>query len=155
MLPSPRSASSSELFPLFAPLSPVARAERCKPCPVALVLTLGCFWPAPPSFLLFASGLSGSILPRYLFMLKSKWSSFSGTRLIIPQEKRQRPTHLQALSLVPRRARARATEKRRFTLRLCLHPCPRTHGEICVKNKSGLNRAWRQATRIIQIHLRY
>ena len=40
--PSPRSAPSSKLSPLYVPASPVPRAERCKPCPVALVPTLGC-----------------------------------------------------------------------------------------------------------------
>ena len=41
--PSPRSAPSFKLSPLYVPVSPVPRAERCKPCPVALVpTTLGC-----------------------------------------------------------------------------------------------------------------
>ena len=40
--PSPRSAPSSKLYPLYVPVSPVSCAERCKPCPVALVPTLGC-----------------------------------------------------------------------------------------------------------------
>ena len=55
--PSPRSAPSSKLSPLYVPMSPVSRAERCKPCPVALVPTLGCSRPLPPSLLLLASAV--------------------------------------------------------------------------------------------------
>ena len=57
--PSPRSAPSSKLSPLYVPVSPVSRADRCKPCPVALVPTLGCSRPLPPSLLLLACALSG------------------------------------------------------------------------------------------------
>ena len=119
--PTPRSTSSSKLSPLHAPWSPVARAERSKPCPVALVPTLGCFWPPPPSLLL-TSALSGSIsiTPRSVFMLRSKRSMFSRTRLGIPQEKIHRFTHTQTFSLVPRRARARTAGECRVTL-VCTH----------------------------------
>ena len=137
--PSPCSALSSKLCPLYVPLSPVARAERCKPYPVALVPTLGCFRPPPPSLLLLASALSTSIIPGYIFMLKSKRSLFSRTRLAIPQEKRRRLTHTQTLSLVPRRARARAAGERRFTL-VCTHahePTARSASKK-VEPKSGL-----------------
>ena len=63
--PSPRSAPSSKLSPLYVPVSPVSRAERCKPCPVALVPTLGFSRPLTPSLLLLASALSGNIIPGY------------------------------------------------------------------------------------------
>ena len=36
---------SSKLSPLYVPVSPVARAAKCKPCSVALVPTLGCCRP--------------------------------------------------------------------------------------------------------------
>ena len=63
--PSPRSAPSSKLSPLYVPVSPDSRAERCEPCPVALVPTVGCSRPLPLSLLL-ASALSGNIIQGYI-----------------------------------------------------------------------------------------
>ena len=114
--PTPRSASPSKLSPLYAPLSPVDRGQRCRPCLLALVSTLGCFRPPPSSLLLLTSALSGSIIRGSVFRLKSKRSSFSRARLVTPKRKRHRLTHTKTLSLVPRQTRARAAEERRFTL---------------------------------------
>ena len=105
--PSPHSASSSELSPLYVPLSPVTRAERCKPCPVALVPTLGCFRSPPPSLLLLTCALSGSVIQGSVFILKSNRSLFSRIRLVIPQGKRHRLTHPQTLSCLDEHAPAR------------------------------------------------
>ena len=77
--PLPRSAPSSKLSPLYVPVSPVSRAERCKPCPEALVPTLGCSQPLPPSLLLLASALSGNLIPGYVFLCKQKLSFYSDT----------------------------------------------------------------------------
>ena len=57
-----------KLSSLDVPVSPVSRAERCKPCPVALVPTLGSSRPLPPSLLLLASALSGNLIPGCLFV---------------------------------------------------------------------------------------
>ena len=75
--PSPRWAPSCKLFPLYAHVSPVFRAEKCKPCPVALVPTLGCSRPLPPGLLLLASALSGNIRPGYVFFFLVKRFSHS------------------------------------------------------------------------------
>ena len=111
-----------QAFPLYVPLSPVARAERCKPCLVTLTPTLCFFRPLTPGLLL-TRALSGSILPGSVFMLKFKWSLFSRTSIVIPQEKKHRLTHTHTLSLVPRRARVRAAGERRFTI----HCRPNAH----------------------------
>ena len=57
-------------LPALCPCTPVSRAERCKPCLVALVPTLGCSRPLPPSLLLLAPALSGIIMPGYVFLFK-------------------------------------------------------------------------------------
>ena len=128
-----------QAFPVLCPFEPRRPAERCKPCPVALVPTLGCSRPPPPSLLLLTSALSGSVMPGSVFVMKAKRFVFSRTRLVIPQEKRHRLTHTQTLSLVPRRARARAAGERRFTL-VCTHahePTARSASKK-VEPKSGL-----------------
>ena len=84
--PSPRSPPSSKLCQFYVPASPVSRAEICKPCPVAIVPTLGCPRPVPPSLLLRASALSGNIIPGVCFC-SSKNSPYIRTRLVTPQEK--------------------------------------------------------------------
>ena len=126
--PSPRSASSSKLSPLYVSLSPVARAERCKPCPVALVPTL--LLPAstsqPPSVDIrsvrkYNTGVCLNVEAKTVLIFSDAFS--------YPARK-ETPTH--TLSLVPPRARVSAAGKRRFTIH-CLHPCPRTHGKICGK----------------------
>ena len=61
-------AAVGAIFKLSTPYvlaRPVFRAQRCKPCPVVLVSTLGCSRCLPPSPLLLASALSGNIIPRY------------------------------------------------------------------------------------------
>ena len=83
--PLPRSAPSSKLSPLCVPVSPVSRGERCKSYPVALVPTLGCSRPLPPSLLLLASALSGNIIPGDVFLL-SKNGPYIRTRLVTQQE---------------------------------------------------------------------
>ena len=79
--PSPRSAPSSKLSPLNVPVSPVSRAERCKPCPAALVLTLGCSRPLPPSLLLLASALPD----RDMSFSSIKYGPYIRTRLVTAQ----------------------------------------------------------------------
>ena len=83
--PLPRSAPSSKLSPLYVHVSLVSRAERCTPCPVALVPTLGCSRPLPPSLSCWHP-LSGSIILRYAFC-SSKNGPYIRTRLVTPQEK--------------------------------------------------------------------
>ena len=73
-------------FLLYVPVSPVSRADRCKPCPVALVPTLGCSRPLPRSLLLLAFALSGNIIPGYIFC-SSKNGPYIRTRLVTPQAK--------------------------------------------------------------------
>ena len=88
--PSPRSAPSSKLSQLYVPVSAVSRAERCKPCPVALIPTLGCSQPLLPSLLLLASALSGNIIPGYFevcLFVRGKKGPYTRTRLVTPQEK--------------------------------------------------------------------
>ena len=130
-----------QAFPALCPVSPVSRTARCKPRPVALVPTLSCSRPLPPSLLLLASALSGNIIPGYVFLLKHKRSLHSDTSSYPTREKntpgQQRP---QTLSLQPRRAAARAAGERR-PVYFCLHPCPRTHVEIRGRNGPG----WRAA----------
>ena len=55
---------------LYVPVSPVSRAGRCKPRPVALVPTLRSSRPLPPSLVLLASALSGNIIPGHMFLFK-------------------------------------------------------------------------------------
>ena len=139
MPPSPHSAPTSKLSPLYVPVSPDSRAKRCKPCPVALVPTLGCSRPLPPSLLLLASALSGNIRRDMCFWC-NKNGPYIRTRLVIPQEKNKHtgsttPTD-ETLSLEPRRAAACAVGERR-SVYPCLHPCPRTHVEIRGRNGPG------------------
>ena len=75
------------------------------------------------------------------------------TLLVIPREK-ETPAHPHPDAF----ARASTgTRPRGGTAPFypCLHPCQRTNGEIRVKLRSGLNRAWRQGKRMILIRLRY
>ena len=85
------------------PVNPVPRAERCKPCPVALVPILSCPGSSSQPLDHLKSALSGTIIPGSVFKLKSKRSVFSRTRLVIPQTKKH----------------TASTTPRRF--RLCLH----------------------------------
>ena len=118
MLPSLGSAPSSKLPPFYVPVSPVARAARCKPCPVALVPTLGCSRPPARNLDLVRSALSGRIIPEDIFILETKRSLHFSDTSSYPQEKEYRLT--QTLSLVPRQARARAAGERRISL-VCTH----------------------------------
>ena len=76
---SPRSAPSPKLSLLYVPVSPVSRAERCKPCPVALVSTLGRSRSLSLSLILLASALSGNIITGYVFFFKQKRSLHADT----------------------------------------------------------------------------
>ena len=147
--PSPRSASSSKLSSLYVPLSPVARAERCKPCPVALVPIHGCFRPPPPSLLLLTSALSGSNTGICLYVEVTTVLIFSDASSY--PARKETPVHPHPGACASTSTRPRGG---RAPVYPCLHPCPRTHGEIRVRKKSGLSRAWRQATRMTLI-LRY
>ena len=99
-------------FPRSVPVSPVSSAERCKPCPVALVR---CSRPLLPNLLLLASALPGTIIPGYVFC-SSKNGPYIWTRLVTPQEKNKHtgsttPTDAFALASTsdsPRGGRAQA-----------------------------------------------
>ena len=108
----------SLLPPLYVPVSPVARAARCNPCPVALVPTLGCSRPPSRNLDLVRSALSGRIIPESIFILNSKRSlHFSGTSSY--PARKEAPAHPDAFAVL-RRARARAARERRFPL-VCTH----------------------------------
>ena len=126
MLPSLRSAPSANLPPLYVPVSPVAAPPRFKPCPVALVPTLGC--PRPPTrnphLLKFA--LSGCIIPEHIFISKTKRSlHFADTSSYPARE--EAPAHPDAFARASTSAGPRGGKAAFLP---CLHPCPRTHGEI-------------------------
>ena len=130
MLPSMCSAPSAKLPPLYAPVSPVARAPRFKPCPVALVPTLGCSRPPTRNFYLLRSSLSGRIIPAYIYLFQRQNGPYISRKSpFIPQEKKHRLT--QTISLVPGRALARAAGERRILL-VCIHahvPTARSRAE--------------------------
>ena len=84
---SPRSAPSPKLSLLYVAVSPVSRAERCKPCPAVLVPTLGCSRPLPPGLLLLASALSGSMIPGICLFVQVKTVLTFGHVYLPPQEK--------------------------------------------------------------------
>ena len=131
--PSLRSATSSKLSPLYVPVSPVSRAEGCKPCPVPLC-------PYNTEY-------------RDTSVCSSKNSPYIRTRLVTPQKLintlgQPRP---QTLSLLPRRAAARAAGERRQVYP-CLYPCPRTHVEMRGRNGPG-RRAPNPHTNLIQLLL--
>ena len=129
MPPWPRSAPSSKLFTRYVPVSPVSRAERCKPCPVALVPTLGCSRPLPPSLLLLASALSGNIIPRYIFLLNYKRSLHSGRSRCPARKKNHRVNHAYRRFRSCLGERPSAAGERRPVYPY-LQLCPRTHVEI-------------------------
>ena len=90
LLPSPRAAPSSKLSPLYVPVSPVSRVERCKPCPVARVPTLGCSWPLPPNLSSCWHPLCPvcpEIYYRDMSICLRKNGPYIRTRLVTPQEK--------------------------------------------------------------------
>ena len=137
LLPSPRSPPSSKLSPLCVPVSPISRPERCKPCPVALVPTLGCSRPLPPSLPLLASALSGNIIPGYV-PCSSKNGPYIRTRLVTPQKKNKHtgsttPTDAFAPASVSGRPRGGRAQ---VGLPLS-NPCPRTHVEMRGRNGPG------------------
>ena len=118
--PSPRSAPPSKLSQLYVPASRVARAARCKPCPVALVPTLGCSASRsqPLDLLKFAipkynTGICISVEAKTVLILSdtSSYCSKMCTHTL---------NHAQTLSLVPRRARARAAGEKRL-IHFCIH----------------------------------
>ena len=122
--PAPRSAASTKLSPLYFPVRPISRAERCKSCPVALVPTLGCSRPLPPSLLLLASALSENMIPGYV-LCSCKNNPYIRTRLVTPQEKNNHtgsttPTDLRFRSCLDERPPARRESAGRFTI-VCTH----------------------------------
>ena len=137
MLPSMRSVPSAKLPPLYVPVSHVARAARCKPCPVALVSTLGCSRPPARNLDLLGSALFGRIIPEYIFILKSKRLLHFADTSSYPARK-EAPPHLDALARASTSAGPRGV---RAPDSRCLHPCPRTHGEIRGRNGPGAEMA--------------
>ena len=86
---------SGPSFPRSVPVSPVAPAARCKPCPVALVPTLGCSRPPARNLDLVRSARPGRIIREDMFILKTKRSLHFRTRRVIPQEKKHRFTQIE------------------------------------------------------------
>ena len=122
--PSPLSVPTSKLSPLYVPVSP--RAERCKPCPVALVPILGCSRPLPPSLLLLASPLPGNIIPGYVFF-SSKNDPYIRTRLVTQQKKNKHtgstmPTNAFASALSGRLRGGRAQTGLPLSAPMSTHP---------------------------------
>ena len=145
--PSPRSAPSSKLSPLYVPVIPVSRAERCMPCPVALVPSLGCSRPLPPSLLPLASALFGNIIPGNVLLFKEKRSLHSDTSSYPTREKsthRVYHAHRRFRSCLDERPPARRENAGRYNP--CLHPCPSTHVEIRGRIGQGGPRAVRPQT---------
>ncbi len=132
--PSPLLVSSFKLFPLYVPVSPVPRAERYKPCPVGLVLPLGCDRPQSPSLLLLASALSGHIIPGCIFWFKKKRSLHSDMSCCPAKINTPGQPRPHTLSLLPRRAVAYLCGGRTQASTLVNTPCPRTHVEIRGRN---------------------
>ena len=117
---------------------PWFHSEKCKPCPVALVPTLGCSRPLPPSLLLLASALPGDIIPGYVFFVLVKTVLTFGPAWLHRKENintlgQPRP---QKLLLLARRAAVSAARERR-PIYLCLHPLPRAHVEFRGRNGPG------------------
>ena len=133
MLPLLRSAPSSYLPPFCVPVSPVARAERCKPCPVALVPTLDRSRSPAHNLDLVRSALSGLIMPEDLYILKTKRSLHFSDTSSYPARKKA-PAHPDAFARASTSAGPRGGRAPNFP---CLHPCPRPHGEIWGRNTPG------------------
>ena len=134
MPPSLRSAPSSKLPPLYVPVSPVARAARCKPCPVVLVPTLGCSRPPARNLDLLTSALSGRIIPEHILLLKSERLLNFADASSHPARK-EAPPHPNAFARAstiagPRGGRAPDSP--------CLYQFPRTHGKIRGPNGPGM-----------------
>ena len=126
-----RSAPSSKLPPLYVPMSPVARATSWKSCPAALVPTLACSRPRARNFDLLISALSRHIISEPFFVLKSKRSLYFSDMSSYPSRK-EAPAHPDAFARASRSVRPHGG---RAPVSPCLHPCPRTHGEI--RGRSG------------------
>ena len=131
MQPALRWAPSSKLPPLYIPVSPVARAARWKPCPAALVPTLA--WSRRPArnLDLLRSALSRHIMTESVFILKSKRSLHFSDMSSYPKRK-EAPAHPDAFACASTSVRPRSV---RAPVSPCLHPRPRTHGEI--RGRSG------------------
>ena len=126
-------APSSKLPPLYVPVSPVARAARCKPCPIALVPTLGYSRPLAGNLDLLRSAPPGRLISGSIFILKSKRSLHFSDTSSYPARK-ETPAHPDAFARASTSAGPRGG---RAPVSLCLHPCPRTHGEIRGRNAPG------------------
>ena len=124
--------------PLYVPVSPVSREERCKPCPVALVRTLGCSRPLPLSLLLLASALSGNIIPGFCLFCSSKNGHNIRIRLVTPQKKSKHTgSTMPTDAFAPASTSAARAAGGRKPICPCLHPCPCTHVEIRGQNSPG------------------
>ena len=133
--PSPRSAPSSKLSPLYVPVSPVSRAERCKPCLMALVPTLGCSRPLPPTASSCWHPLCPEIKYRDMSFCSSKNGPYIRTRLVTPQEKNKHTGSITPTdAFAPASTSGRPRGGRAQAALHCLHPFPRTHVEIWGRN---------------------
>ena len=131
-----------QAFPALCPFEPRRPRRGCKPYPVALVPTLGCFRPPPPSLLLLTSALSGSIIPGSLYVDVKTVLIFLNTSSYTARKETPAHPYPDAFALASTNTRPRGGNAPVYR---CLHLCPRTHGEIRVETKSGLNRAWIQS----------
>ena len=123
----------SLLPPLYVPVSPVARAARCNPCPVALVPTLGCSRPPSRNLDLVRSALSGRIIPESIFILNSKRSlHFSGTSSY--PARKEAPAHPDDFA---RASTSAGPCGGGAPFSPCLYPCPRTHARSGAETPQG------------------
>ena len=107
----------------------------CGACSNTRLLPASTFQPLPASIRSVRKNNTGII---YMCFCSSKNGPYIRTRLVTPQEKMNtlRQPRPQTLSLLPRRAAARAAGERRLVYP-CLHLCPRTHVEIRGRNGPG------------------
>ena len=125
----------SKLHPLYVPVIPVVRAERSKPCPVALVPTLACSRPPAKNLNLLRPAIQvRTKVPEYIIFLKSKrslhWSSTSSY-----PARYDAPSYPDAF---PRVSTSTGPRGGREPVFLCLYPCSPTHGEIRGRTGRGL-----------------
>ena len=132
MLPSLHPVPSSKLPPFCLPVSPVTRAARCKPCPVALVPILGCSRPPARNLDLVRSAMSGSIMTEDFFNENKTVLTFFG-HVELSRKKRSTGSPRRFRSCLDERGHA-PWESVHFPY---LQPCPRTHGEIRGRNAPG------------------
>ena len=135
MLSSLRSAPSCHRFdqvqasPALCPVSPVAPAVRCKPCPVALVPTLGCSRPPSRNLDLLRSAVrTFNTRLNVYFKVKTVLKFLGHVRLSARKETSAHPdAFAHSWPSLGRRGARRPDSP-------LVHPGARTHGEIWGRN---------------------